>query len=67
MYDVIIFLYLLKKKMIRRVMFLGLVFFCVDVIVFFRIFNLFGCKMKGLKVVNIFIIEKKIKYYCKIK
>lgn len=53
--------------MIRYVMFLGLVFFCVDVIVFFRIFNLFGCKMKGLKVVNIFKIEKKIKYYCKIK
>lgn len=53
--------------MIRRVMFLGLVFFfCVDVIVLFRTFNSFGCKMKGLKAVNILKIEKKIKYHCKI-
>lgn len=53
--------------MIRRVMFLGLVFFCVDVIVLFRTFNSFGCKMKGLKAVNILKIEKKIKYHCKMK
>lgn len=67
MHDAIIFLYPLKKKMIRRVMFLGLVFFCVDVIVLFRTFNSFGGKMKGLKAVNILKIEKKIKYHCKIK
>lgn len=46
--------------MIRHVMFLGLVFFCVNMIVlFFSTFNSFGCKMKGLKAVNILKIEKK--------
>lgn len=55
--------------MIRHVMFLGLVFFCVNMIVlFFSTFNSFGCKMKGLKAVNILKIEKKKKiYHSKIK
>lgn len=50
----------LEKNMIRCVMFLGLVFFlCEYDRPFFSTFNSFGCKMKGLKAVNLLKIEKK--------